>query len=81
MVTLADIQDAAERIRPYVVRTPLERSVQLSDLSGTDVWLKLECFQSTGSFNGALVYVVIHAFIAMVCYLFVVGKIDRMVLK
>ena len=37
--------------------------------------------QSTGSFNGALVYVVIHAFVAMICYLFVVGKIERMVLK
>ena len=37
--------------------------------------------QSTGSFNGALVYVVAHAFVAMVCYLFVVGKIERLVLK
>ena len=37
--------------------------------------------QSTGSFNGALVYVVTHAFVAMVCYLFVVGKIERLVLK
>ena len=37
--------------------------------------------QSTGSFNGALVYVVAHAFVAMICYLFVVGKIERLVLK
>ena len=37
--------------------------------------------QSTGSFNGALVYVVAHACVAMICYLFVVGKIERMVLK
>lgn len=37
--------------------------------------------QSTGSFNGALVYVVAHAFIAMICYLFVVGKIERLQLK
>ncbi len=37
--------------------------------------------QSTGSFNGALVYVVMHAFVAMICYLFVVGKIERLVLK
>jgi nitrate/nitrite transporter NarK len=37
--------------------------------------------QSTGSFNGALVYVVSHAFVAMICYLFVVGKIERMILK
>ena len=33
--------------------------------------------ESTGSFNGALVYVGIHAFIAMMCYLFVVGEIKR----
>jgi MFS transporter, ACS family, glucarate transporter len=37
--------------------------------------------QSSGSFNGALVYVVAHAFVAMICYLFVVGKIERLVLK
>jgi ACS family glucarate transporter-like MFS transporter len=35
----------------------------------------------TGSFNGALVYVGVHAFIAMVCYLFVVGEIKRVELK
>jgi len=37
--------------------------------------------QSTGSFNGALIYVVIHAFIAIVSYLFVVGEIKRVELK
>ena len=56
MVTRADIEAAAFRIAPYVVRTPLERSLGLSELCGTDVWLKLECFQRTGSFKlrGAL---------------------------
>jgi threonine dehydratase len=56
MVTLADVEAAAERIRRYVVRTPLERSIPLSELCGVDVWLKFECFQSTGSFKirGAL---------------------------
>lgn len=33
--------------------------------------------QLTGSFNGALIYVVAHAFIAIVSYLFVVGEIKR----
>lgn len=37
--------------------------------------------QSTGSFNGALLYVVVHAFIAIVSYLFVVGEIKRVELK
>lgn len=36
---------------------------------------------STGSFNGALVFVGIHAIIAMICYLFMVGKIQRFELK
>src|ERR1700687_2758506 len=56
MVTLVDVRAAAERIRRFVVRTPLERSVELSAVCGVDVWLKFECFQSTGSFKlrGAL---------------------------
>src|SRR6266849_4132028 len=56
MVSLSDVRAAAERIRPFVVRTPLERSLGLSALYGTDVWLKFECFQTTGSFKlrGAL---------------------------
>ena len=56
MVSLADVQAAAERIRPLVVRTPLERSPGLSERCGCEVWLKLECFQATGSvkLRGAL---------------------------
>jgi threonine dehydratase len=56
MLSPADIRAAAERIRPYVVRTPLERSAALSSISGVEVWLKYECFQLTGSFKlrGAL---------------------------
>ena len=56
MVTLHDVESAAERIKPYVVRTPMERSALLSELAHTDVWLKFECFQLTGSFKlrGAL---------------------------
>lgn len=51
MLGLEDVRAAAKRIRPYVVRTPLERSAALSEQAGHDVWLKLECFQSTGSFK------------------------------
>jgi threonine dehydratase len=56
LIGLSEVQAAAERIRPFVVRTPLERSIGLSNLYGVDVWLKLECFQLTGSFKlrGAL---------------------------
>jgi threonine dehydratase len=51
VVTLLDVVAAARRIAPYINRTPLERSAHLSDMSGADVWLKLECFQATGSFK------------------------------
>jgi threonine dehydratase len=56
MVDLADVRAAAERIRAFVVRTPVERSADLSELCGVEVWLKFECFQTTGSFKlrGAL---------------------------
>jgi threonine dehydratase len=55
-VTIADVRAAAARIAPFVLRTPLERSPGLSSRCGQDVWLKLECFQHTGSFKlrGAL---------------------------
>lgn len=36
---------------------------------------------TTGSFNGALVYVGVHAFIAMASYLVIVGEIKRVELK
>lgn len=36
---------------PYVRRTPLEYSAALSDAAGGAFWLKLECWQETGSFK------------------------------
>jgi threonine dehydratase len=55
-VSLDDVRAAAARIAPLIVRTPLERSAELSQICGVDVWLKFECFQRTGSFKlrGAL---------------------------
>ena len=52
----AAVREAAERIRPHVVRTPLIRSERLGAVAGGDVYLKLENRQTTGSFKlrGAL---------------------------
>lgn len=50
-VGAANIAAAATRIAGLVRRTPLERSVWLSDLTGGDVWLKLETVQRTGSYK------------------------------
>ena len=46
-----DVHAAAERIRGIVRRTELRRSAALSEHTGTDVFLKAECEQLTGSFK------------------------------
>ncbi len=51
MVTHSMIQDAQERIKPYIKRTRLEKNQTLSKLLDTNVYLKLELFQKTGSFK------------------------------
>ena len=48
---LRDIYSARKRIEKHVRKTPLEYSHFLSDLSGGEVWLKLENQQYTGSFK------------------------------
>src|SRR4030095_230099 len=48
---IAAIEEAGERIRPYVKRTRLERSETLSKSLGKNVFVKLELFQKTGSFK------------------------------
>jgi threonine dehydratase len=45
------IERAADRLRPFITRTPFVRSAWLSERSGADVWLKLESTQVTGSFK------------------------------
>jgi threonine dehydratase len=51
-----DVVDAARKITNYVRRTEIEYSPALSELTGVEVWLKLEHLQHTGSFKwrGAL---------------------------
>src|SRR5690606_6228858 len=50
-VTAADVERAAERIRPPGRHTPLEPSPALGAHLGAEVFLKLECWQVTGSFK------------------------------
>jgi threonine dehydratase len=51
-----EIEAAAGRIAPHVLNTPLLPSPYLNEISGAEVWLKLESEQYTGSFKarGAL---------------------------
>lgn len=51
MITLRDIQEARRQIEPYVKRTRLERNHTLSQKLGTNIYLKMELFQKTGSFK------------------------------
>jgi threonine dehydratase len=56
MPALIDVLEARLRLAGRIRRTPLAHSRWLSDLTGGDIWLKLECLQLTGSFKvrGAL---------------------------
>ena len=50
-IELADVRRAQERIRPYIVRTPLLRQPALDEILGCEVYLKHEGLQFTGSFK------------------------------
>lgn len=56
-VTFEDVRQAALQVQGHVLRTPLIPSLKFSELTGADVWLKLENLQHTGAFKvrGALV--------------------------
>jgi len=51
MVTLADVQAARERVRPYVHRTPVLTSQTLDERVGARVFFKCEIFQRVGAFK------------------------------
>jgi threonine dehydratase len=55
-ITLEEVYAAAERLRPFVLRTPLRESSWLSGVAGAAVHLKLEAIQITSSYKirGAL---------------------------
>ncbi len=51
MFTLDDVRAAAQQVKPYVKRTPLQTSRTLGERLNTNIYLKLELFQKTGSFK------------------------------
>ncbi|MHC4637624.1 MAG: threonine ammonia-lyase [Planctomycetota bacterium] len=51
MISFAEVQRARINIAPYVRRTILEKNTTLSNQLGTNIYLKLELFQRTGSFK------------------------------
>lgn len=51
LVSIKDIFEACNRINNYIRHTPLENNPGLSALYGSDIYLKLENLQVTGSFK------------------------------
>jgi threonine dehydratase len=51
MLTLNDILEAREKMKKVVHETPLEHSQTFTNLSGNEVYMKLENLQKTGSFK------------------------------
>lgn len=56
LLTLDDVRAAAGRIAGSVVRTDIDHSKTLSDITGAEVWLKFENLQFTAAYKerGAL---------------------------
>ena len=50
-ITLDDIRKAAERIQPYIHRTPVLTSESLNAITGAQVFLKCENMQKVGAFK------------------------------
>ena len=50
-ITLKDINDAAERIKPYIHRTPVLTNESLNQLVDAQVYLKCENLQKVGAFK------------------------------
>jgi threonine dehydratase len=51
MPSFKDIQDAHERIRPFIHRTPILSNASLNKLSSAELFFKCENFQKAGSFK------------------------------
>ncbi|MER3447199.1 MAG: threonine ammonia-lyase [Candidatus Dadabacteria bacterium] len=51
MITLKEIEEAANRLKDVTYTTPLVYSYSLSEVSGANVFFKLENLQRTGSFK------------------------------
>lgn len=50
-LTLSDIQAAHDRIKPYIIETPVLRLYNLEEILGCEVYVKLENMQRTKAFK------------------------------
>ena len=49
--TFNDVENAQERIKPYIHKTPVLRSIYLNKISGAELYFKCENFQKAGAFK------------------------------
>ena len=50
-IELEDVEAAAQRIAPFVLRTPVVSSTVVSEMFGAEIFCKAESLQRTGSFK------------------------------
>jgi threonine dehydratase len=50
-ITRQDIEEAHERIKPFIHKTPVLTSKTLNDISGVEIFFKCENFQKIGAFK------------------------------
>ncbi|MEP2030924.1 MAG: beta-hydroxyaspartate dehydratase BhcB [Paracoccaceae bacterium] len=50
-LTIDDVKEAHDRIRPYILRTPVLTSTYLNNLTGARLYFKCENFQKAGAFK------------------------------
>jgi len=51
MITKADIEQAHDRIKPYIYHTPVMTSESMDDLTGANIFFKCENLQKIGAFK------------------------------
>ena len=49
--TFNDVENAQERIKPYIHKTPVLSSIYLNKISGAELYFKCENFQKAGAFK------------------------------
>ncbi|GBC77886.1 L-threonine ammonia-lyase [bacterium HR08] len=59
-ITGSDIERARAELPPYIRRTPLLRSEELSAALGHPIWLKCENLQITGSYKARAAFTLLH---------------------
>ena len=50
-LSLETITSAHNRIKPYIINTPVESNEEINQLVGADIYFKCENMQNSGSFK------------------------------